>query len=106
VETTILTTRKLWRKPLDAEKIKLPEAEIYIIKDRCKGCGYCIQFCPKEVLEESEEINARGVHPPKVKDSSKCAICGFCTAICPDLAIFVKEKQSEKKEVENNERKK
>ena len=106
METTILTTKKLWRKPLDADKIKLPEAEICIIKDRCKGCGYCIQFCPKEVLEESEEINARGAHPPKVKDLSKCALCGFCTAICPDLAIFVKEKQGEKEEVEKNERKK
>lgn len=106
METTILTTKKLWRKPLDADKIKLPEAEICIIKDRCKGCGYCIQFCPKEVLEESEEINARGAHPPKVKDASKCALCGFCMAICPDLAIFVKEKQGEKEEVEKNERKK
>lgn len=106
MEKQLLATKKLWRKPLDAEKIKLPEAEIYIIKDRCKGCGYCIQFCPKEVLEESEEINARGVHPPKVKDPSKCALCGFCTAICPDLAIFVVEKPSEKKEDEKNERKK
>ena len=106
METTTLTTKKLWRKPLDAEKIKLPEAEIYIIKDRCKGCGYCIQFCPKEVLEESEEINARGVHPPKVKDPEKCALCGFCAAVCPDFAIFVVEKPSENKEVEKNERKK
>jgi 2-oxoglutarate ferredoxin oxidoreductase subunit delta len=101
-ELIVVTTKKLWRKPLDTEKIKLPEAEIHIIKDRCKGCGYCIQFCPKEVLEESEEINARGVHPPKVKDSSKCAVCGFCTAVCPDFAIFVVDKSSEKKEAEKD----
>jgi len=100
LETVILASKKLWRKPLDSEKIKPPEAEIYIIRDRCKGCGFCIQFCPKEVLEESEEINARGVHPPKVKDAGKCALCGFCTAICPDFAIFVVEKPSEKKEEE------
>ena len=53
---------RLWRTPLDTEKVKLPKAEIHIIKDQCKGCGFCIQFCPKKVLEESEEINARGVH--------------------------------------------
>ena len=101
----VTETNKLWRKPLDADKTKQPQAEITIIADRCKGCGYCITFCPKEVLEESEEINARGAHPPKVKDLDKCALCGFCTAICPDLAIFVVEKPSKKKEAEKNERK-
>jgi NAD-dependent dihydropyrimidine dehydrogenase PreA subunit len=45
-----------------------------------------------KVLEESEEINARGVHPPKIVDEDKCIICGFCTAVCPDFAIFVVEK--------------
>ncbi|MDI6690380.1 MAG: 4Fe-4S binding protein [Candidatus Bathyarchaeota archaeon] len=83
---------RLWRKPLDAEKVKLPKAEIHILKNQCKGCGFCIQFCPKKVLEESEEINARGVHPPKVVDESKCIICSFCTSVCPDFAIFIVEK--------------
>ena len=83
---------RLWRTPLDSEKVKLPKAEIHIIKDQCKGCGFCIQFCPKKVLDESEEINARGVHPPKIVDEDNCIICGFCTAVCPDFAIFVIEK--------------
>jgi len=83
---------RLWRTPLDTEKVKLPKAEIHIIKDQCKGCGFCIQFCPKKVLEESEEINARGIHPPKIVDEDNCIICGFCTAVCPDFAIFVIEK--------------
>jgi 2-oxoglutarate ferredoxin oxidoreductase subunit delta len=83
---------RLWRTPLDSEKVKLPKAEIHIIKDQCKGCGFCIQFCPKKVLEESEEINAGGVHPPKIVDEDKCIICGFCTAVCPDFSIFVLEK--------------
>ena len=83
---------RLWRTPLDTEKVKFPKAEIHIIKDQCKGCGFCIQFCPKKVLEESEEINARGIHPPKIVDEDNCIICGFCTAVCPDFAIFVIEK--------------
>jgi len=106
---TVLSTKKLWRKPLDIEKFRVPKAEICLIKDRCKGCGYCIQFCPRQVLEESEEINVRGVHPPKVVNPEKCTICGFCEAICPDFAIFVLEKPNEKKETkeaEKNERKK
>jgi len=87
---------RLWRTPLDAEKVKLPKAEIHIFKDQCKGCGFCIQFCPKKVLEESEEINAGGVHPPKIIDESKCVICSFCTSVCPDFAIFVVEKPCKK----------
>jgi 2-oxoglutarate ferredoxin oxidoreductase subunit delta len=84
---------RIRHKPLDLEKIQLPQAEIHLIKDECKGCGYCISFCPRKVLEESTEINARGVHPPKVVDESKCILCGFCTAVCPDFAIFTTEKK-------------
>jgi 2-oxoglutarate ferredoxin oxidoreductase subunit delta len=80
--------------------MKKPEAEIHIIKDECKGCGFCIEYCPKKVFEESQEINAKGVHPPKVVDESKCIVCSFCSAVCPDFAIFVVEKQSEEKNKE------
>jgi 2-oxoglutarate ferredoxin oxidoreductase subunit delta len=79
---------------LDLEKVKPIKAEIHLITDECKGCGYCIEFCPKKVLEESDEINARGVHPPKIVDESKCIICSFCSAVCPDFAIFVVEKEN------------
>jgi 2-oxoglutarate ferredoxin oxidoreductase subunit delta len=81
--------------PLDLEKVKPARAEIHLLKDECKGCGYCIEYCPKKVLEESDEINARGVHPPRVVDESKCIICSFCSAVCPDFAIFVVEKKNE-----------
>jgi len=83
---------RIWRKPLDADKVKLPRAEIHIIKDRCKGCGFCIELCPRDVLEFSEELNERGAHPPKVTDESRCALCSFCQAVCPDFAIFTVEK--------------
>lgn len=83
---------KLWRKPLDSEKIKVPKGEVYILKDRCKGCGFCIEFCPKEVLEQSEEFNIKGVHPPRVKEGTICVHCSFCEAVCPDFAIFSVEK--------------
>ena len=91
---------KYWRTPLDSEKIVRPQAEIHLIRDQCKGCGFCIEYCPRKVLEESDEINARGVHPPKVVAADKCMNCGFCTVVCPDFAIFVTEK--EKKEEKKN----
>jgi 2-oxoglutarate ferredoxin oxidoreductase subunit delta len=86
---------RIKHKPLDIEKFKPSKGEIHLITDQCKGCGYCIEFCPKQVLEESTEINARGVHPPKIVDEDKCIVCGFCTAVCPDFAIYVIERKRE-----------
>ncbi len=86
---------RIKHQPLDVDKVKNPIAEIHLLKNECKGCGYCISFCPKKVLEESDEINARGVHPPRIVDESKCLVCGFCTAVCPDFAIFVSQKKNE-----------
>ena len=87
---------RLWRKPLDSEKIKIPTGAVHILKDRCKGCRFCIEFCPKEVLEQSEEFNVRGVHPPQVKEGTICVHCSFCEAVCPDFAIFSVKKDCEK----------
>ncbi len=80
---------KYWRKPLDLDKVKVPHGEVHIIQDRCKGCGFCIEFCPKDVLEFSEAFNRKGYHPPKVVKPDDCICCGECEMLCPDFAIFV-----------------
>lgn len=79
---------KYWRKPLDIETVKVPHGNIHIVKERCKGCGFCIEFCPKQGLELSHEYNPKGYHPPAVKYPEKCISCGLCTRICPDFAIY------------------
>ncbi|MEM1514301.1 MAG: 4Fe-4S binding protein [Candidatus Thermoplasmatota archaeon] len=79
---------KYWIK----EELKPTHGKIYLIKDRCKGCGFCIEFCPKKVLVESEEFNSKGYHPPKLDESKdKCIACGFCSLICPEFAIYMEE---------------
>lgn len=80
---------KYWRKPLDHDKFKKPKGEIHIIDDRCKGCGFCIEFCPTEVLAESEKFNVKGYHPPEAKYPEQCIGCRLCELICPDFAIYV-----------------
>lgn len=90
---------KLWRKPLDSDKIKIIRGEIHIIKDRCKGCSFCVEYCPKEVLEMSEEFNAKGYHPPYVKKPDDCVECHLCEMLCPEFSIFVTLKKDDEKPV-------
>ncbi|MFZ2633554.1 MAG: 4Fe-4S dicluster domain-containing protein [Desulfosalsimonadaceae bacterium] len=78
---------KYWREPLDTGEIDVVRGKVYIIKDRCKGCGYCIEFCPREVLEFSKEFNKKGYHPPVVK-SDGCLNCHYCELLCPEFAIY------------------
>jgi len=73
----------------EEHEIQRPAARIHILEDRCKGCGFCIEFCPRKVLEFSPKFNERGVHPPRVVDEAKCILCHLCQLICPDFAIFV-----------------
>ncbi len=78
------------REPLDIQEATVPRGQVYIIPERCKGCEICIDFCPKEVLEVSQDRNAKGYHYPQVvpgKEDS-CVHCEFCTMICPEFAIF------------------
>lgn len=68
--------------------LKVIRGEVKIIKDRCKGCGFCIEYCPMDVLEVSQDFNVRGYHYPAVRDMDKCINCGLCEMICPDFAIW------------------
>jgi len=92
---------KYWRKALDQGKVKPSRGQIDIIKDRCKGCRFCIEFCPKQVLEESSEFNSKGYHPVYAAHSDECVNCGLCELICPEFAIRVTpvEEEEVKQEV-------
>lgn len=80
---------KYWRKPLDYEDTKIPRGRVFIIEDRCKGCSFCVEYCPRNILEIAKHFNKKGYHPPYVSKPEDCAYCNFCEVICPEFAIYV-----------------
>jgi 2-oxoglutarate ferredoxin oxidoreductase subunit delta len=64
---------------------------LHIIEDRCKGCAYCVDFCPRNVLSRSDRFNMKGYHPPDIASPDSCVACGFCELVCPEFAIAVEE---------------
>jgi len=61
---------------------------IYINWDRCKGCGFCVEFCPPKVLQLAQTYNAHGYHPPELINEAGCTGCDLCGLYCPDFAIY------------------
>jgi 2-oxoglutarate ferredoxin oxidoreductase subunit delta len=70
---------------------------ITIIKDFCKGCGFCIEYCPKKVYELSEEMNKKGYRLPWAVHAEECTECGLCDLHCPDFAIIIEKTKKKSK---------
>jgi 2-oxoglutarate ferredoxin oxidoreductase subunit delta len=64
-------------------------AEIKVVAERCKGCGYCIKFCPKSVLTVGTKVNSKGYEYVIPSNMEACIGCCICGKICPDGAIEV-----------------
>lgn len=57
----------------------------------CKGCGICIEACPRKVIESTGCLDAKGHMLPAGGDRSRCIGCRLCELVCPDFAVAIGE---------------
>jgi 2-oxoglutarate ferredoxin oxidoreductase subunit delta len=82
----------MYRKDLSISQVpnnpKTARGEVYVNRERCKGCGLCVEFCPLKILDWDTALNRLGYHPPLVTNPNACSGCDLCGWYCPDFAIF------------------
>ena len=68
--------------------------KIKIDQNLCKGCGYCIEVCPKQIFKDSVNLNKKGYKQPEIQTPNECINCKKCELICPEMAItLIKEEE-------------
>jgi len=67
--------------------------KLKVYSERCKDCGICFEFCPKNNLKPGED------GAPEMIDPDTCTGCKLCEYLCPDFAIQLwKDEEEERKE--------
>ena len=62
---------------------------IKIDTERCKGCTFCIEFCPKKTIILSDKLNVKGYFTAQLQENDQCTGCATCAIMCPEVAIEV-----------------
>lgn len=62
---------------------------IIINKELCKGCTYCVDVCPLNVIVIEERFNKKGYFQASPEHPEKCTGCAICAQMCPEVAIEV-----------------
>jgi 2-oxoglutarate ferredoxin oxidoreductase subunit delta len=57
--------------------------EHHINRSWCKGCGICVELCPKHVLGLDAKDTVEVLKP------QDCICCRLCELRCPDFAIEI-----------------
>lgn len=84
----MIERQRYWRTPLDSVRIARTCGDVVVIDERCKGCGFCVEYCPRDVLVLATTFNRKGYHPPRVAKPGQCVNCNLCEMLCPEFAIF------------------
>ena len=74
--------------------------EVFVDEKLCKGCGLCVEFCPRQVLKLADEPGSAGYTTAEPVDLERCTSCGICYQVCPDYAIAVKGERRSGEKIE------
>ena len=67
-------------------------AKLTFNSDLCKGCGLCVEACPKGLLYiDTSSLNAKGYNSAAISDEDACIGCAICARMCPDCIIKVEK---------------
>ncbi|MCK4378588.1 MAG: 4Fe-4S binding protein [Deltaproteobacteria bacterium] len=53
-----------------------------INKEKCSGCGTCVDVCPSDVFAFQDEV-------PQVVAPEECIECSACVENCPSEAVIL-----------------
>ena len=68
----------------------MAKGEIVIDEIYCRGCGYCVDLCPKNCVTLSEDtFSSLGYQLSCFVNREDCTACGICGFMCPHHAIEV-----------------
>jgi pyruvate/2-oxoacid:ferredoxin oxidoreductase alpha subunit/NAD-dependent dihydropyrimidine dehydrogenase PreA subunit len=56
----------------------------FVVPEYCKGCGRCLDACPKHCIAIGTEINSLTGLVPVTLDLETCNGCGLCLDACPE----------------------
>lgn len=67
-------------------------AKLTFREEYCKGCGLCVNACPKKLLRLSNtRLNRKGHPPVEIAEPEACIGCASCAIMCPDCVIRVEK---------------
>ncbi len=72
---------------------------IKIDETLCKGCGLCVETCPKGLIAISTTLNLKGYYFAQFHDEKgRCTGCALCAVVCPEVAfeVYREEKANER----------
>jgi len=64
--------------------------EIILDKERCTGCGKCIEACPFGALELQDNLP---------RSNEECRLCSLCVKACPEGALSLPEEVKKKRPI-------